>query len=106
MEKIIHENPGLPPVIVLEAALLVEAGWTKDFDKLWVFKVSPVVAQQRIMARNNVSEEEARKRLSSQLPNEERERHANVVFDTNRHPDEVKKDVVAEWSKLLASARL
>jgi phosphopantetheine adenylyltransferase/dephospho-CoA kinase len=106
METAIQNNASLPPVIVLEAALLVEAGWKNDFDKLWVFKVPPAVAQQRIMARNNLSWEEAGKRLSSQLSNEEREKHADVVFDTDRDPDQVKRDVVAEWNKLLAQARL
>ena len=101
METAIHQNASLPPVIVLEAALLVEAGWRKDFDQLWVFCVPPAVAQQRIMARNNLSWEEAGKRLASQLSNEEREKHADVVFDTNRDPEQVKRDVVAEWNKLL-----
>jgi dephospho-CoA kinase len=106
METTIQNNASLPPVIVLEAALLVEAGWKNEFDKLWVFQAPPAVAQQRIMARNNLSWEAAGKRLASQLSNEEREKHADMVFDTNRDPEEVKKDVVAEWNKLLAQARL
>eukprot|EP00026_Physarum_polycephalum_P008293 Phypoly_transcript_08375.p1 GENE.Phypoly_transcript_08375~~Phypoly_transcript_08375.p1 ORF type:complete len:211 (+),score=24.43 Phypoly_transcript_08375:101-733(+) len=106
METAIQNDPSLPPVIVLEAALLLEAGWENSFNKLWVFKVHPEVAQQRIMTRNNLSWEAAGKRLASQLSNEEREKHADVVFDTNRDPDEVKKDVVAEWNKLLIQARL
>lgn len=106
MEATIQGNTNLPPVIVLEAALLVEAGWKSYFDKLWVFSVPPAVAQQRIMARNNLSWEEAGKRLASQPPNEVREKEADVVFNTDRDADEVKRDVVAEWNKLLAQARL
>jgi len=106
MEKTIKENPAVPPVIVLEAALLIEAGWQKFFDKLWVFKVDPEVAKQRIVTRNNLTLEEAAKRVASQLPNEERAKYADAVFDTNREPDEVKAEVVAEYNKLLTASKL
>lgn len=56
-------------MIVLEAALLVEAGWKQHFDCLWVFSVPPPVAQQRVVLRNNVSLDEAARRLASQSPN-------------------------------------
>lgn len=94
-------------MIALEAALLIEAGWKTHFDKLWVFTAPPEVAQQRIMNRNNLSWEDAGKRLASQkLNNSEREKEADVVFDTNRDPDLVKKDVVREWQNLLAISKL
>lgn len=103
MDQIIQANPGCPPVIVLEAALLVEAGWHSMFDKLWVFKVEPEVAKQRIVIRNNVTLEEAGRRVASQMTNEDRCKHADLVFDTNRPPDEVKAEVIAEWHKLLST---
>jgi dephospho-CoA kinase len=42
-------------VVVLEAAILVEAGWTKAVDKIWVFKVDPEIAKQRIVERNGLT---------------------------------------------------
>jgi len=88
-------------IIVLEAAVLVEAGWTHMVDKIWVFKVDPGVAKQRLISRNALTPEEAEKRIASQLPNEERVKIADAVFDTNRDPSFVKEEVIEEWRKLL-----
>jgi dephospho-CoA kinase len=69
-----------PNVIVVEAAVMIEAGWQDLMDTVWVVTVDPEVAIERLMKRNNFSEEEAKKRVSAQISNEERCRHANVVI--------------------------
>jgi dephospho-CoA kinase len=58
--------------IVIEAAVLVEAGWSTIFDEVWVVHVSNQIARQRLMARNNLSEEEANRRINSQTSHDER----------------------------------
>lgn len=95
------KHPSIPRVIVLEIPLLIEAKWTDFVDRIWVFQVEPDIAMERVIARNNVSAAEAERRIKSQLPNQERIKFANVVFDTNRKANEVKKEVLAEWEKLL-----
>ncbi|KYR00893.1 dephospho-CoA kinase [Tieghemostelium lacteum] len=89
-------------VVVLEAAVLIEAGLLDLVDKVWVTMVPKEVAIDRIMKRNNLSIEEATKRVNFQSPNEERTKHADFVVDTN-YPDFniTKNKVIEEFNKLL-----
>ena len=68
-------------VAVLEAAILVEAGWISLVDEAWMVEVPEEVAVERIHRRNGLAEEEIRKRLRSQLSNEERAGHASEVIE-------------------------
>ncbi len=68
-------------VAVLEAAILIEAGWISLVDEAWMLEVPEEVAVERIHQRNGLAEEEIRKRLRSQLSNEERAKHASEVIE-------------------------
>ena len=59
-------------VVLLEAAVLLEAQWEDLCDVLWVTHVDPTVARERLMQRNGFSAEEAGKRIDSQMSNTER----------------------------------
>lgn len=69
---------GFPPLVVFEAAVLVEAKWQDLADEVWVTTVSPEVAKARLMRRNNLSEADAGKRVASQLSNEQRRAASHV----------------------------
>lgn len=58
--------------VVLEAAVLLEAGWADLVQRVWVICVEPATAVRRIMQRNGLSEEEARQRVNYQASNAER----------------------------------
>ena len=51
---------------------------------------------ERLMARNNLSEEEALKRINSQLPLEEKKKRADFVFD-NCNSQETTRQEVLKW---------
>ena len=65
-------------VIVLEAAVLIEAEWQDLADEVWVVHVDPELAKKRLMDRNNLDAEQAQARIDSQISNEERLGHADV----------------------------
>jgi len=88
-------------VAVLEAALLIEAGWVDLADEVWLTLVGPAEAAQRLMARSGLSREEAEARIASQLSNEERLEHANVVIDTDCSLEEVARRVDELWDGLM-----
>ncbi|MGB1598196.1 MAG: dephospho-CoA kinase, partial [Promethearchaeia archaeon] len=46
-------------VCVMEAAVLLEAGWHDIVDEVWVVVVPEAEAKRRLMARNALSEEDA-----------------------------------------------
>lgn len=87
-------------VAVLEAAVLIEAEWQDLVDEVWVVSVSADAARERLMERNQMSAEEADARIHSQISNDERLAHADVVIDTNCPLEEVRGRVEAAWSEL------
>ena len=90
------------PVVVLEAAVLIEADWIPIVDQVWLVTVSPAIARQRIMSRNGLAAEQADARIAAQLTNAERERHAQVVIDNSASLDDLRRRVDAEWERLAA----
>ena len=91
---------GANSVVVLEAAVLIEAEWTDLVDEVWVVYVRPEVARERLMARNNLTAEQAQARIDSQLSNKERLTLADVKIDNSESVDELIKKVDARWKKL------
>ena len=89
-------------VVVLEAPLLVEADWTLLVNEVWGTVASEATVLKRLRERSGLSEQEARARIHSQLPTEERIRHADVVIDTDGSLDELKEKVNELWLKLKA----
>ena len=68
---------------VVDAALMIESGGYKRFDKLIVVHCRPEEQLKRVMARNNLSREEAEKRIRAQMPQEEKMRFADYLIDTS-----------------------
>ena len=70
-------------IAVVDAALMIESGGYKRFDKLIVVHCRPDVQLQRVMARNKLTQEEAEKRIAAQLPQEEKMKVADYLIDTS-----------------------
>jgi dephospho-CoA kinase len=71
-------------IIIIEAAVMIEANWFDLVDELWVIQVPKDVAIQRVMKRNSLTAQEAASRIGSQLSNEARCEYADLIIDTNR----------------------
>lgn len=81
--------------VVVEAAVLYEAGWHADFEHVWVVEVPIDVARERLMARNFLSADEANKRIASQVGLDERRRIATRVLRNDRPIPETEAEVEA-----------
>uniref|UniRef100_A0A0K0EDK8 CTP_transf_like domain-containing protein n=1 Tax=Strongyloides stercoralis TaxID=6248 RepID=A0A0K0EDK8_STRER len=68
------------PIIAIDAAVLLEAKWDIFCHQVWTVFVPREEAIQRIINRNGLSEDEATKRIDSQISIEERISKSNVVF--------------------------
>lgn len=90
-------------VAVVEAAVLIEAGWTDLVDEVWVVQVPEEVALRRLVARNNLPEADARARIRAQLTNAERAARADVVIDNSGTVAEARAQVERAWAKLAAT---
>ncbi len=85
-------------VAVLEAAVMIEAGWQDLVDEVWVVAVSRDTARDRLMARNNFSEEDADRRIDSQITNDERLKHADVVISNDCSMEQAATRVSRAWA--------
>jgi dephospho-CoA kinase len=89
-------------VVVLEAALLQEAGWTSLTDEVWVTVAGEATVIERLKGRSGLSEAESRARLRAQLSAAERLRQADVVIDTDCRLGELKAKVAELWRGLIS----
>jgi dephospho-CoA kinase len=87
------------PLAVIEAAILIEAGWTALVDEVWVAIAPLPVVVQRVRQRNNLTEEQVLERVRAQLSEAERLAHADVVIDTNCSLDELRATVRQLWQE-------
>ena len=100
----LRDVPEPPRAIFIEAALLLEAGYDHDIctDGVWVAHVSASVACSRLMARNNLSEADARARIASQKPEEYYVSRATRAFNTDKPQEEVTAEVLQAYDELLS----
>lgn len=87
-------------VVVLEAAVLFEAGWDDIGDEVWVITVDPETAITRATARDGVDREAVQQRIDAQLSNEERANRAGVVISNDGTEAELLAALDAEWARL------
>ena len=87
-------------VVVLEVPLLVEAGWASLVNEVWVTTAPEPVILRRLEERTGMTEQESLARMRSQLPSEERLKHADTVIDTNCTLDELRKKIKELWCRL------
>ena len=89
-------------VVVLEAAILIEASWTSLVDEVWVTVASEATVLERLKKQRGLAEEQTLARIRSQLSLEERVRHADAVINNDGELDEVKAKVKELWERLHA----
>ncbi len=87
-------------VVVLEAAILIEAEWQSLTDEVWLVTVSPETARQRLFERNGLSAEQAESRIRAQLTNQKRREYADVEIENDGTLEELHAGVDDAWSQL------
>lgn len=70
-------------IAIVEAAILIETGNYKNFDKLIVTWCPEEMMIERAVARSGWSREEARRRIAKQMPIEEKKTYADYLIDTS-----------------------
>lgn len=87
-------------VCVVDAAVLLEAGWTDIVHEVWVTVIPEDEAVLRITERDGVTKEDAERRLQSQWSNTRHVEHANVVLCTLWEPEVTQRQVQKAWNLL------
>ena len=106
MDEIGQSDPHA--IAIVEAALILEAGFEDDFDRLIVVTCRPEQRAQRWAQRMNLDEEKARlevtRRMAAQLPDEAKIKAADYVVDNSGSLDETQKQAGEIFAKLKQEA--
>jgi dephospho-CoA kinase len=68
---------------IIDAALMIESGGYRRFDKLIVVHCRPEVQLERLMLRSGLARDEAQARIDSQMPQAEKQKYADYLIDTS-----------------------
>jgi dephospho-CoA kinase len=79
--------------IVVDAPLLFEVGLDRICDKIVVVRVSYDVQVQRLVLRDKLNEDQAKKRISSQMPMKKKVELADFVIDNSSSKEDLKKKI-------------
>jgi len=85
------------PVLVLEAAILLDSGWDAITDEVWVVVADPVEIRRRLAEARGLSEAEVDARAAKQMSDEERRSRADVLVHNDGTSDELRLEVERLW---------
>jgi dephospho-CoA kinase len=90
---------------MVDAALMIESGGYKRFDKLIVVHCRPEVQLERLMLRDKLSRAEAERRINSQMSQEEKQKFADYLIDTSDGFDLTRARTVEVFNQLIRVIR-
>jgi dephospho-CoA kinase len=77
------EAAGFDGIVVFDAAVIVESGGHRMLDRLIVVVTDEATELRRLVARDGIDEEEARRKIASQMPVAEKAKLADHVIDNS-----------------------
>lgn len=83
----------------MDIPLLFEQDYADWFDEVWLVDVSKGTQLERLIARNNLSQEEAQQRIAAQLSLADKRQRAEIVIDNNGALSDTLKQVQALLDK-------
>jgi len=102
-DELMREWEAIDPngIAIVDAALMIESGGYKRFDKLIVVHCRPEVQVERLMLRNNLTEAEAQQRIRAQMSQEEKTKFANYLIDTSDGFDDTREQTEKVYAALV-----
>jgi dephospho-CoA kinase len=95
-----QKNPNA--IVVVESAVLFEAGQNRRFDKMIVAWCRPEQQIERYHSKHGVPTEDIERRMAAQMPGDEKKRLADFVIDTSGTVEETERQVEEVFAKLYA----
>ncbi|HIE53335.1 MAG TPA: dephospho-CoA kinase [Armatimonadetes bacterium] len=88
-------------VVVVEAIKLIEVGYHRRCDALWVVTAPREAQIERLMKQRGWTREETERRIDAQSPPEEKLQLADVIIENAGTLEDLRRRVEAEWGKLI-----
>lgn len=96
-ERIEEQRKKGAVVMVVEAAVLLEAKWDPLTDEVWVAVAPEKTVIERLRESKGMTEEQARDRINAQMSPEERMKRADVVIHNDSGLGELREKVLEAW---------
>jgi dephospho-CoA kinase len=90
-------------ILVIEAALLPEAGWKRLMDMVWLVRTPTERARERVMSRDGLSFEQTEARLKARQPIDPA--IAELIIENDGDLEDLQRAVDAAWLTLTHAAR-
>ncbi len=87
--------------VVLDVPLLIECGWYKQVDQVWLVAVDEKLQVERAIARSGMTEQEVKARIAAQMPLSEKKLYADLIIDNNGSLAATELIVKKEWQQVL-----
>ena len=87
-------------IAIVDAALMIESGGYKRFDKLIVVHCRTDVQLERLMSRDKLNLAEAERRIAAQMPQEEKKKFADYLIDTSDGFEAARRGAVEVYGQL------
>jgi dephospho-CoA kinase len=87
-------------IAVVDAALMIESGGYKRFDKLIVVHCREEVQIERLMTRSKLTRTEAEKRIAAQMPQAQKREFADYLIDTSDGFETARKNTLTVYEQL------
>jgi dephospho-CoA kinase len=100
-QKIRAEDP--QALVVVEAAILIEIGSYKNYDRIILVTCTEQQQIERAMSREGVTLEDVKARLSRQLPLDEKRQFADYLIDTSGTKEHTIRQTEEVYGKLINS---
>lgn len=84
-------------IVVVEAALLIEANYLDILDQLWLVWADDAVRLKRVMARDGISAAQAQARMDNQMPQAEKAKYARYILHNNGSIKDLKRELEDVW---------
>jgi dephospho-CoA kinase len=99
-EEVASRDPDA--IAVVDAALMIETGSYRRFDKIIVVYCDPELQLRRLTERNGFTVEQAQARISAQMPSDEKLKYADYSIDTSKGFEDTRRQVEDVYEKLRA----
>ena len=104
-ERIEEQRGKGTEVMVVEAAVLLEAKWDPLTDEVWVTVAPEASVIERLKESKGLTAEQAKDRINSQMSTEERIKRASVVIRNDAGPEQLRENVIEAWNRRVTARK-
>ncbi len=88
-------------VIILDAALLIELNLMDLVEEVWLIVVPEEMQLGRLVERDNISANQAQKRIDAQIPLEDKKKYADLIIDNSKDLTYLQAQIEENWERII-----